>query len=341
VPLFADLLLIAALVAGKQTGPAAPAMIPIQVEFDAPSGCSDPEAFYAGLFARSDRARRAVNGEESVHLGVRLTRVGTKVHGELRVGDGRDIDTRTIEGANCDEVVEVLSLTAALALHVVPRPQPAPPPPLPPRASPPPPVATPAPPPPPPPPTAPPIVVVETPPPPRPRAVRFELALGAVAAAVVTPYLNTGGALSARLAHEVPDGLGVRGGLALLYVPNDLLRSPDELGVRWTAISASLCPGIGRGGTIRIQPCAQAIGGWLWVEERAVTNPETAKRSWWSLGGTLRADAALGAGFRLEAELGLAIPLVKRRFVTTTPERTVGETPAVSPQFGFGLVRAM
>jgi hypothetical protein len=285
-----------------------------------------------------------LRGAVRVHLGVHLSRVGVKVRGELRVGDARENDTRMIEGASCDEVVEVLSLTAALALHVVPRPPLPPPPPAPVRPVPAPPapapVAAPAPPPPPPPPPPAPPVVVETPPP-RPRSVRFELGVSAVAAVVVRPYLNTGGALTARVAHEVPGGIGVNGSLALLYASNDLLRSPDELGVRWTAIAATGCPGIGRSGAIRVQPCAQMIGGWLSAEELAVTNPETAHRSWWSVGATLRADAALGAGFRLEAELGLTVPLVKRRFVTTTPERTVGETPAVSPLFGFGLVRAM
>jgi hypothetical protein len=83
------------------------------------------------------------------------------------------------------------------------------------------------------------------------------------------------------------------------------------------------------------------MGGWLSAEQRAVTNPESATRSWWSLGAALRADAALGAGFRLEVEAGLGVPLVKRRFITTTPEETVGETTAIFPQFSLVLVRPL
>jgi hypothetical protein len=334
-------MLVVILAAGKQAAPSSPTPIPIQLEFEAPVGCSDAEAFYAGLFSRSDRARRANPGEESVRLGVRLTRAGAKVRGELRVGDGRDSDTRSVEGASCDEVVEVLTLTAALALHEGPRVSPPPSRPAAPRPAPPTPSAPPPPPPPPPVPPPPPPAPPAPPPPPPPRAFRFELALGAVAAAVVSPYLNVGGEVGARLAHHPPDGLGYTVGLAFLYVPNDLLRSPD-VGVHWTAFEATGCPGVGwvRGG-LRARPCGHVMGGWLSAEQRAVTNPESATRSWWSLGAALRADAALGAGFRLEVEAGLGVPLVKRRFITTTPEETVGETTAIFPQFSLVLVRPL
>ena len=75
-----------------------------------------------------------------MRLGVRLTRAGKKVRGELKLieaaGEG---DTRRVEGESCDAVVEVLSLTAALALTAQPpRVLPPPPPPPPPRRVPPP-----------------------------------------------------------------------------------------------------------------------------------------------------------------------------------------------------------
>jgi hypothetical protein len=352
VPLVADVVLVALLVAANPAVGSKPSAIPIQVEFDAPAGCADAEAFYAALFARSGGARRAASGEDSVRLGVRLTRVGSKVRGELRVGDGES-DLRTVEGASCDEVVEVLSLTAALALHEAPRlvqPPPARPPPRPAPAPPPPapvvPVPAPAPPPPPPPPpqvpapVAPPPVVVVAPPPPRPRVYKLELAVGAVVARVVTPYFNAGGAVAARLGHHPPGGLGYSVGLSFLYAPNDLVGTPDKVAVHWTALAVSGCPGWGwTRGSITLRPCAQLMAGLLSAEALALTNPRSVQRSWWSLGALLRADALLGAGFRLELEAGLALPLVKRTFITTTPEETVGETPFLSPQFAVGVGR--
>jgi len=104
-----------ALVALTQTGLAV--SVPVRVEFDAPSGCSDGEAFFAGVLARTRHVHRARPGETAVRLTVRVTRVGARVHGELRVNEaGGDAETRRVDGATCAEVVQVLSLTAALAI---------------------------------------------------------------------------------------------------------------------------------------------------------------------------------------------------------------------------------
>jgi hypothetical protein len=107
-----------AVVVLAQVGAIAPAPIPIRVDFDAPAGCADAEAFYAGLSARMPGVRRARPGESATRLIVRLTRNGGKVHGELQLGGGGSAsDTRRVDGATCHEVVQVLSLTAALAVN--------------------------------------------------------------------------------------------------------------------------------------------------------------------------------------------------------------------------------
>ena len=94
---------------------AVPIPIPIRVDFDAPAGCADADAFYAGVSARLALVRRARPGESATRLVVRLTRVGGKVHGELQLGG--ESDTRRVDGATCQEVVQVLALTAALAVN--------------------------------------------------------------------------------------------------------------------------------------------------------------------------------------------------------------------------------
>ena len=104
-----------ALVALTQTGLAV--SVPVRVEFDAPTGCSDAEAFFAGVLARTRHVHRARPGETAVRLTVHVTRVGGRVHGELRVNEaGGEAETRRVDGATCAEVVQVLSLTAALAI---------------------------------------------------------------------------------------------------------------------------------------------------------------------------------------------------------------------------------
>jgi hypothetical protein len=104
-----------ALVALAQTGPAV--SVPVRVEFDAPPGCSDAEAFFAGVLARTRHVHRARPGETAVRLAVRVARSGGRVRGELRVNEaGAEAETRRVDGASCAEVVQVLSLTAALAI---------------------------------------------------------------------------------------------------------------------------------------------------------------------------------------------------------------------------------
>jgi hypothetical protein len=326
----------------------ATAPIPIRVEFEAPAGCSDVEAFYAGVLSRSDRARRAGAGEDGLRLGVRLTRAGGKVHGELRVLDGRgETDTRKMEGVRCDEVVEVLSLTAALAIDPAARLAPARPPAKGP-AAPPAPVATeslpPAEPPPPPPEPPPPPVTVTSPPdrdagPPR----TFGLGLGAstFGAQIIAPAINLGGAISLRLARFNGDAPGPSLTVAGLYLSNDLVQSATEVAITLVGASVTACPGWTAGRTIVIEPCAHAIGGRVTGTGRGLTNPDSVNRSWWSVGALARASIMLGAGFSLELEAGFGVPLTQRRFESTTPERTVGESTAISGLAGIGVSRRM
>src|SRR5215831_13418239 len=96
----------------------------MRVDFDAPAGCSSAEAFRRGVAARLEHAG-ASDELPPARIQVRLTRNGDRVTGELRLSrEQAPTDTRTVEGATCDEVVDVLALTAALALqpaHAAPR----------------------------------------------------------------------------------------------------------------------------------------------------------------------------------------------------------------------------
>ena len=124
------MLLLALIATG--VGAAAPAgRAPMmRVDFDAPAGCGSAEAFRRGVAARLEHAA-ASDEVPPARIQVRLTRDGDRVLGELRLSrEQAPADTRTVEGATCDEVVDVLALTAALALQPAARaaPHPAPPP---------------------------------------------------------------------------------------------------------------------------------------------------------------------------------------------------------------------
>jgi hypothetical protein len=357
--------------------------VPVRVEFDAPAGCSDGDAFFTGVIARASHVHRARPGEAAVRLVVRLTRAGARVHGELRVSvAGGESETRRVDGASCAEVVQVLSLTAALAIdptaelrapaaperstpapptRTVPPAVPpatsspsaeAPPPPAapvapappvaPPAPSPPPPASPPEAPPaplPPPPPAAPPpeetVVVAPRPPPPTgPR-----LGAAAVAAEVISSSVALGFSVSGRFALLTSGGLTPSATLALLYLPGDFFESGDDLGVRWAALAATLCPGWGVGGAVRVEPCGRVTGGALSATDHSVNTPRSVDRWWGSVGALVRISAGLGWGLRLEIEGGADLPFVTRRFITTTtePNQAVGATPAVSPTVSVGL----
>jgi hypothetical protein len=345
-------------------GPSAPSAdsIPIRVDFDAPAGCSSASAFYNGVAARSDRVRRAASGETAVRFAVRLSRSGSRVHGELRLVDGQTaVDTRRVDGSACDEVVGVLSLTAALAID--PAARMGPPISAPsagadaggpggteagaasgPSES----AATPAsplpPPPPPPPPQPAPPQAAEPPPqdltPDRGHALRFALGVQAMAARVLVPSVAVGGGISLRLMQIRPDAPPRSVELSAIYLATDALGSADGVVARWAALSVTVCPGWGLAAThLAIDLCAQGVGGSLQVTDRAVTNPAVATRFWGAVGGMARLGIPVGREFWLEAEVTLGIPLMERRFITTTPEETVGDTPVVALAGAIGIAR--
>lgn len=389
------IVVLALMVLGRASSGAPSPPQPLHVQFTAPPGCSHVGAFYAGVMARTDRVRPARPGEPGPRFRVRLTRTGTKVHGEVSLSADRNgSSTRKVDGRSCKEVVEALSLTVALALDPRagraapggPAPPPAasstpptsstsvapgaaapraeatgstPPPPepaaSPPEAAPPPPdprpdapanpVAATAPP-----PVAKPVIPSEVPAPPRaaavaarrvdtraPRTYVVDLGAQAVAANVVSPYVSLGASLSLWVTGSRGEKVPPAVGIALLYLPNDVLLPPPDVVVRWTALALTACPPVGFRGFIRIQPCLLGMGGWLAATETAVSHPLSAGRSWWSAGALLRAALPLGGGLAVDLDLGITAPLLKRRFVLDAPQSTVGETPAVSLLAGIGV----
>jgi hypothetical protein len=163
---------------------------------------------------------------------------------------------------------------------------------------------------------------------------------------VVSPFASFGGALTVRLAKHgskldtSSGGRGASVGLSALYLTNDAL-TPEDVRVHWTAGALTICPGWSIGSAVTLEPCARGIGGWLAASDHGVTNPRSAGRSSWSAGALVRAVAGIGAGFELELEAGVEVPIVPRRFVTTTPEETVAETPRVSGIASLGIARGL
>lgn len=324
---------------------------PVQVEFDAPAGCADASSFFSNLRSRTDRVRKAEGNEPHTTFQVRLSQTRGYVLGELRVVDARGrTDTRKVHGASCDDVVQALSLTAALAvdpnvLLSTPATPPAPATPSAPATSP----EKPAPPG----PAAPPEAAARPEPDTTdltdqaPRAdplsslvpiPRFELGVSPVGANLLSSSFGLGVALSARITLAGSGVFRPTMGLTVAYLRNDVVQSPGVAQASLTAIAATVCPLRLSASVVTVSPCGVALAGWLAVRGQQVEHTYTVDRLWLSLGGVLRASAYLGGGLSLEMEAGITVPLIRRRFFTTTQDNVVGETPTISPIASLGLV---
>jgi hypothetical protein len=309
---------------------------PVDVEIDAPEGCASPDAFWSMLRSRTDRVRRAEARESRTTLQIRLTRTHGRVVGELRMVDDRGgTDTRKVDGASCDEVVQALSLTAALALDpsalLGPAPTPAVDTAPPDRPAPPPKPAEP-------PDKKVPVETTEpgepTSPPPVPSV---EIGVGGMGMTILSGGFSPGVAVTVRKILAGEGAFRPALGLTLSYSRNDVITSPAVAQVAMAAAAASACPLRWSASVLTVEPCVRVLTGWLSASGRQVTHSYSADRLWLSAGAEARATVYLGAGLALALDAGFTAPLFKRRYFATDPTNVVAETPTISALVGIAL----
>ena len=337
--------LIAMAAAGLATPDPGKGAKPVQVEFDAPAGCSGADAFLSSLRSRTDAVRESEENEPHTTLQIRLTRMRGRILGELRVVDDRGgTDTRKMQGASCDDVVQALSLTAALAMDPsallsAPATAPAPTAATAPETD-----ATPT--------ASNPLAAkkpFEAEVPKMAAALdastapanlplrRFELGAGALTTALLTSSASLGIFVSSQWALAGSSVLRPTLGLAFAYMRNDVLRAPGGVQVSLTGLAATACPLRLSASIFAIQPCALMVTGWFAASGRQATYNYDVNHLWLSAGGILRVAAFLGRGLSLDLDGGVTAPFFKRRFYSTTPDMVVGETPSISPIASLGL----
>ncbi|MGC4095270.1 MAG: hypothetical protein QM756_46575 [Polyangiaceae bacterium] len=348
-------------------GAATAGATPVRIELDAPAGCADAAGFLERLRARTDRVRPARDAEAALTISVKLSRLAGKVHGELSMKqEPSDTATRKVDGASCDEVVNVLSLTAALALE---RLVPAEPKPdagragsdgasragsdgtaaagatatnsdakavaekkptaaTPEKAAP---SAT---------PQAPALAPAEKD---RPAPVakspsgnggRVRIEGGAELAMtqVVSPGWVTGVGALLRV-----HALGASATTHALYW-SSALGGSGGIEARGFGLGLSACPGSWTVGKLALEPCALGRVTWMNVSDEWAINARDADRALWSAGLLGRARLPLGAWLSLGLDAGASVSLVKRRFAMQLPERIIAETPTISPFIGLAAL---
>lgn len=329
----------------------------VEVQFEGPAGCSGADAFFASLRSRTTHVRAAEGDEPRTILQVRLSRERGRVVGQIRtIENNGATDTRKVQGATCDDVVQALSLTAALALDptavlsVSPEDsateatapgQPAGPV----NATPPAPAINDA--------AAPPAekaapAVKEQPeaanaagvpaaPSPPWAGPSWELGAGLVGLTLLSGDFSPGATLDVQ--KHLGSGALFRPalGVTLVYARNDVLQTPAETAAALVAAGVTLCPVRVRTSVLTLQPCVSFLGGMLAAAGRQLTHEKRVDRLWLSTGLALRALVSLGHGLSLRLEGGFQLPLYRRRYFATLPSNVIAETPTISPVVGLGL----
>jgi len=114
-------LLAAALMLGESLGFAAPARAAeteaIRIDYRAEASCPGADQFVADVLRRAPRARIAAAGEKARTFSITIDRTRAGFEGSLAVqGDASSTNARTVTGARCSEVAEVLALSTAIAV---------------------------------------------------------------------------------------------------------------------------------------------------------------------------------------------------------------------------------
>ena len=298
----------------------------ISIEFDSPAGCSSADSFFEGIRSRTSKVKLAKDGHAVSLLRIRLFRAGTKIKGELRLSDLEgEKETRKVDGATCDEVVEALALTVTLALdpdafisRMSPRDgQLTSAPTL----------------------TGPPKPPVSAAQPSQSGSTsQWELGVRWAAASVVLPGLSFGPAIRLAYFGDPPEFGPFSLGVSLSYLRNDLLSSPEygefglaSLGVEFCPLRSRLAARFGVG------LCALGAGGWLSAKGLAIDHPESTRRSWWEAGIGGLAVLKLRGRLTLGANLGATIPLFRREFTVNGQPEIVAHSPTVALHGALGF----
>jgi hypothetical protein len=309
---------------------------PVQVVVDAPLGCGDADEFFSSLRSRTHLVRPATGDEPHTTLRVRILETRRYAMGELRLVDSRgETDTRRVQGARCDDVVQALALAAAVALDpsvllpsakTTPEPEPT-------AASAPAPTIAPA--------------VVE------PGAVRkqtesplssdsqiepqFVLGTALVGSILLSSGTSPGAAIFGRWTPAGGGRLRPTVGIALTYFRNDVVQSPAAVQASLAGLVLTACGGGWRAGVMTVKPCGLVMSGWLSVSGREAIRPGSVDLLWLSAGVLARVAINVGGGFALDLEAGISAPFLRREFYVTAPSQVVEKTPTLSPQAGLGL----
>jgi hypothetical protein len=317
----------------------------VEIVYEAPGGCPGRDKFVEEMRARTTRFRVVAKSDATRTVAVEIHADAGGSTGRLlvRESDGREA-SRSVSAKRCEEVVTALALIAAVAIdptalsnappNPAPPPGPAPAPPPPPASRPPaaPPSEAP------PPNAAPPRVAVVSEE--APRTSRFRLAVGAELAAMfatapepligLRPFIELGSFGHRSVAPYFRLSFMRRGGS----------QAETEIGggtFTWTAARLEAGPiRYPPARAFAIQPGVFFDGGAIEATGEDAADAHRETRAWLAPGALLRASWSPLRVLVVEAEGGLAVPLLRYRFFFG-PDATLWQVPPLAGTAGIGI----
>jgi hypothetical protein len=318
---------------------------PISVELSAPSECPDTEALFRAIKVRTNRALRAEQDPRVRHFRFEIATDGSRYQGTLSIREAeRESSPRRVNAENCEEVIQALSVVAALAVDPPKRPeasqassaantsgaspsneserpaettwqqpQPA-------RAA------------------MPSRTVTNAASPEDIRAKQYRVGFGVQVGTLTAPAGMGTGMVATEIGFE-------RAGVWAPTVRLGVLRSlaveiePEFGSASFTLTEGRLQPcalRIKLSSTMRFLPCVALHGGMLRAESRDVSNSRTEYRPWWAVGLTARAALETGM-LGLEFEVGVLVPIQRDNF-RFSPDVAVYKFPNIIGQLAVGAV---
>ncbi len=305
----------------------------VGVQYDAPAVCPSVSEFWNALQQRTRRVARAEANHAPILLRVNVQPSGGSIVGKLEiVRDGLVSEPRYVRATQCGDVLDALALTAALgidpeALTEPPAEEPLPePPPQDLREN-----------------------YYDAPDPLPTTPLSWHSALGLHAVGALPVDLQTSWGVSAVWSLRSDGGPSwapsVSVGATLLR--SDLFdRSEDAAFGLYTAF-VQACPLRLQAADWAVRPCGAIQGGVLTAAGRNISDPNSSRRRWLSLGIVLELEYSLSDRLRLQLVLAGHAPLVAQTYAigesVTTPEpqetqRELARTPALAPWIGLGFV---
>ncbi len=301
---------------------------PVVIAYNAAAACPDEAAFLDAVRAQTPNLLEAPPGAPARRLAIAIAPEGNQLVGRLRVDelDGTTF-SRDVASPRCDEIVSALALFTALTIDSGPTASP-------PRARSPAPVRAPSPRP------------APLPAPPDRLASRDQapwprVELGAMASAR--------GGLAPGLAGGVEpffdwstwrttSGFAPSLRFALAFAASPTTPTPGgTVTFVWLTARASACPVALALGPLTTRPCSGIDAGILHGQGGDLAHPAAATRPWIAPTLAARVQWTITASMHVELEAGLALPLIRDRFVLGTPPVDAHTAPPIA---GFASLGA-